>query len=74
MFCINKLDIIKLSSSRTINLDKINYLIIEDRIKTVLQRFKPISRTVLISEQLNLLYRIQHKDTARRHRGVKLFH
>ena len=42
-----------------------------DRIKTVSQRFKPSSRTALISrEQRNPCYLLQQQDATNRHRGV----
>ena len=46
-------------------------LIALDRNQTVLQRFKPNSRTHLINEQFNLLNRLQFKDWMSRHRGDK---
>jgi hypothetical protein len=42
-----------------------------DRNQTDLHRFKPSSRAILINEQLNHLYLLQHKDMTGRHRGDK---
>ena len=42
----------------------------EDRDRTVSQRSKPSSRTILIGEQPNHLDQLQPKDMMSRHRGV----
>jgi hypothetical protein len=43
-----------------------------DRDRTVLQRSKPNSGTILLSEQLNPWNRFQLQDMINRHRGAKL--
>ena len=42
-----------------------------DRDQTVSQRFKPSSRIILISEQLNPWQLVHHQDMMSRHRGAK---
>jgi len=42
-----------------------------DRDQTVLQRFKPSSRTTLIGEQPNPWDHLQPQDVMSRHRGAK---
>jgi len=49
------------------------YKQIVDKDKTVLQRFKPSSRNILIIEQMNPWDRFQPQEMLSRHRGAKQY-